>query len=79
MRLKIRWHECPASFTGRGESALTNGLVLIGDVPVRDFAGVELCERGLVLNPTSMMTSGPGTGESVPKTDSKSLSLLHVR
>ena len=79
MLSKIRWHECPASFTGRGESALTTGLVLIGDAPVRDFSSVDRCERELVLNSTSVMTSGPWSGEPVQDADSKSPSQLHVR
>jgi hypothetical protein len=79
MLSKIRWHECPASFTGRGESALTNGLVLIGDVSVCDSSNVEQRKQELVLDSTSVMAPGPGTGESVPGADSRSLSLLHVR
>ena len=79
MLLKIRWHECPASFTGRGESALINGLDLIGDAPDRGFSTVGRYVRELVLNSTAAMTSGPRTGESVTREDSKSPSLLHVR
>jgi hypothetical protein len=79
MLLTIPWHECPARFTGREESALTDGLVLIVDAPVRDSSYVERCERELVWISTAAMTSGPGTGESVPKADSKSPSLIHVR
>ena len=79
MLLKIRRHECPARFAGRGKSALTNGLVLIDDVPVRESANVGRCERELIVNSTSVLTSATGTRESTPYADSISPSLLHAR